>query len=282
MAVLNIIKGESNLNQREFDLLKEFMYKETGVFLKPSKKTLVVTRLRSRLKALNLDSFKKYYDILKNPTQKAEREYFVNSITTNETYFNRNESQFNYFKNTIIPMYIKKGQKSIKIWSAASSTGEEAYSLAIILMETLKNLSSWRINIYASDVNSDVIKTAREGIYPEDRLKRLTPALKKKYFKQKEGKFNKAIYEINSNIKSMVSFFQHNLLYPSQYKDLDIVFVSNVLIYFDMISKQKVIDNISRSLNDKGYLFLGQSESLMGLKHNFKFVLPSSFIKEPG
>jgi chemotaxis protein methyltransferase CheR len=285
---INRFESESELSQKEFELLKDLMYKETGVFLKPSKKALVISRLRNRLIALRLNSFKKYYDILRNPLELDEREYFVNSITTNETYFYRNGNQFNYLKNTVIPKYNKErgginGNKKIRIWSSASSTGEEAYTIAILLREGLTNINSWKIDIYASDVNSEVLKTAKNGIYSEGRLKRLSPAIIKRYFKKQEKKkpFDKHTYLISDTIRSMVTFYKHNLLVPSKNNSLDIVFLSNVLIYFDLESKRKVIHNISRSLAENGYLFLGQSESLMGINnHEFKFILPSSFLKE--
>ncbi len=276
----------ANISDREFQLLKELMYKETGVFLKPSKKNLIIARLRNRLKLLNIDSFEDYHKLLVSRSGANELDIFVNSITTNETYFFRNDSQLEYMKKEILPKIIHErvrsgANKKLGIWSAASSSGEEAYSIAIFLRQAIPNISSWRLNLYASDINSDVLNMAKEGVYPVERLRKLQDVVKRKYFtKSIDKKFKKELYSLSNEIKSMVTFLKHNLLKPFRYTGLDIIFLNNVLIYFDMESKQQVIDNVSKSLNKGGYLFLGQSESLMGVKHDYKFISPSTYTKE--
>lgn len=272
---------EAAISQKEFIQLRDLMYEKTGVYLKPSKINLVLARLRNRLKELSLDSFEKYYQFILNPAQKGELELFINSITTNETYFFRNDNQFKFLIEKYIPQIIheKAENKSLNIWSAAASTGEEAYTIAMILKQYIPKIQSWKINIHASDINSEVLNLAREGIYLEAKLKKLGTDYQKKYFTKLVDNHNRTLYKINDEIKSTVKFFQHNLLNPIKLSNLDIIFLSNVLIYFDLKSKQKVIDNIKNTLNDGGYLFLGQSESLMGSKHNFNLVMPSTFRK---
>ncbi len=265
-----------DITDKEFDLIKDIMYKRTGVLLKPTKKPLVMTRLRSRLEELHLTRFLDYVPLIEKETG-SEMEIFINALTTNETYFFRHTKQFNYFYETILPSIVSKGSSNgfnARIWSGASSSGEEPYSIAMTCREFFKGKSGWKVHLIASDINSEVIGEAKEGIYSERSIKEVPETLKSKYFKPYEGSRNKMWKEFNLDpaLKSTVRFVQHNLLKPFAEKDFDVVFLRNVMIYFDSQSKQKVVDNVLASLKPGGYFLISLSESLNDVKTSLKTV----------
>ena len=224
-----------HISQEEFNAIRTLMYKKTGVHLKDTKKPLVISRLRKRLEELGLAKFQDYTALLQK-TNSEELEYFINAITTNETFFFRHMKQFDLLKSTVLPDVMSKkgalGKKDIKLWSGASSTGEEPYTLAIVMKEYLRAHPGWRFTLYASDVNSNVLRTAREGLYNERSVKDVPPPLLKKYFQETvaDGKLQKTMYRVTTELKTSITYLQHNLLHQFRYADLDIIFLRNVLI----------------------------------------------------
>jgi len=270
------------ITDKEFEEVKDIMYNTTGVFLKPSKRTLVITRLRTRLEELGLETYAQYAKLLKEP-KSSEMEVFINALTTNETYCFRHAKQFNYLFETVFPYFIEKNKnkKTITIWTAASSTGEEPCSLAISTREFLKKHPGWKFKVLASDINSQVITDAKEGLFPERSLKDTPDSLKKKYFEHIDiGKKRKIMgYKVCEQIKKDIQYFQHNLLDKSTQKDIDILFLRNVMIYFDTDTKQKVIRNLEHSVVSDGYLFISLSESLSDINTIFTTVHSGVFQK---
>ena len=271
------------ITDKEFELVKDILYKRTGVLLKPTKKPLVMTRLRSRLEELHISRFLDYVPLIEKESS-PEMEVFINALTTNETYFFRHTKQFNYLYETILPGIIAKGGGhgfNIRIWSGASSSGEEPYSIAMTCREFLKGRSGWKLNMVASDINSEVIAEAREGIYSERSIKEVPEALKAKYFKPYEGSRNKMWKEFNldASLKNSVRFVQHNLLKPFAEKDFDVIFLRNVMIYFDNESKQRVVDNVLASLAPGGYFLISLSESLNDIRTALKPVASGIYQK---
>ena len=254
------------ITDKEFEAIKELMYRRTGVHLKPTKKPLVMTRLRTRLEELKMTRFTEYIPLLERDGT-PELEIFINALTTNETYFFRHTKQFNYLYETILPSLLERGSSSgfqVKIWSAASSSGEEPYSLAIACREFLKGRPGWKVNLTASDINSEVIAEAREGVFSERSIKEIPANLRDKYFAPFTGSHHRMWkeFKLSDTVINSVKFVQHNLLKPFPEKDFDIIFLRNVMIYFDPESKQKVVNNVLASLKPGGHLFISLSESL--------------------
>lgn len=266
------------LSDSEFNRVADLMHRQTGVFLKPSKKTLVYSRLRKRIEELSFSSFSDYIKLLEKPDSE-ELEGFINAITTNETYFFRHAVQFNYLYEVILPEFRSSGRTSFGIWSAASSTGEEVFSIAIALAEFYKGTVPTGVRLHASDVNTQVIEQAKKGWYPVRSVRETPDTLIRKYFREVPPQRNGQFVELSAAIRSKVEFFQHNLQKPAPMKDLDVVFLRNVMIYFDQPVKQNVVSQIERAVKPGGYLFISLSENLNDVKSSFKLIESGMFRK---
>jgi chemotaxis protein methyltransferase CheR len=278
------IESFSPLTDAEFSLFAALIYKLAGISLKDTKMSLVSNRLRKRLRALNLRSYREYYDYIASRGARAEEEtvHFINAITTNETYFFRHEQDFELLKNVIIPEVEKRHaglKKTLKVWSSASSTGEEPYSIAITVAEAVTDPQNWVIQIIASDINVEVLKQCEKGIYGPYAVSRLTPYAINKYFDKlkPETAHGEERYAVREEFKKMVRFKRHNLKEPFPLTKFDCIFCRNVLIYFDVESKTHVVENLYNSLTDGGYLILGHAESLMRIKSRFNYYRPSIY-----
>lgn len=265
----------------EFAELSDIIYNSAGIIFSSTKKYLLENRLSRRIQELNFHSFKDYiyylkYDVKKN----QEMITLLNLVTINETYFLRERPQMDYMINKIVPELVKKGQKVLKVWSAACSTGEEPYSIAILAKES-GILSKIKIDIFASDINTEVIETATKGDYRSVSFRGVSPAIIDKYFVK-----NGFIHAISPEIKRMVTFYKANLMDRTAGTKVglaDVIFCRNVLIYFDVEAKKKVIDMFYRTLKPGGFLFLGHSETLNKISDKFKmtnFGTGIAYIKE--
>lgn len=257
----------SFLTDEEFEKIRGVIYDESGISFSASNRTILESRLKERLKKAELDSINAYYDLIKKDTE--EMKILLDSVTTNLTRFFRNTAHFQTFEHYVIPDLIEhkktRADKKIRIWSAGCSTGEEPYSLAIMLKELLPPDITGEVT--ASDLSLKSLMTAKEGFYPEIRVSGVPERYLKQYFDEK-GKG----YQIKDEIKSMVKFDYHNLKNDSGLRNLDIVFCRNVIIYFDDVAQQAVIDRFWESMNNHSYLFIGHSESLFGMKTEFEFL----------
>jgi chemotaxis protein methyltransferase CheR len=269
-----------SMSDETFKNLREEIYKQCGIYFTESKKYLLEGRIAKRVVARNLTNFEQYIDLIKSSLGKQELNNLFEAVTINETYFFRADQQFEAFEKVIVPEIIKlrTGLNSpvFRIWSAASSTGEEAYTLAMIILERLKPIyPNVQFQIVASDINRAVLDTARKGVYKEYAIRNVPPAYMSKYFTKANGTYN-----LTDNVKSMVKFINLNLYDAVAMKTMsscDVIFCANVLIYFDIPSKQQVVSYLYDSLNKGGYLFIGYSESLHGISKAFKLVhLPKS------
>lgn len=266
---------ESEMTEGDFTELRDEIYKQSGIFYTESKKYLLEGRVVKRLEELKVETFSEYTKMIKSGMHRNELEELFKVITINETYFFRALPQFDAFENIIAPELLE--QKSIsltpyfRIWSAASSTGEEAYTLAIIILEKLKpKYPKVQFQILASDINTDVLNSARKGVYREYAIRNVPPHILDKYFTK-----NGNTWILSDTVKNMVKFTKLNLYDSNMVKSVlncDVIFCANVLIYFDLPSKQKVVSNLYNSLNKGGYLFIGYSESLHGVSKAFKLV----------
>ncbi|GBD91539.1 chemotaxis protein methyltransferase Cher2 [bacterium BMS3Abin04] len=264
------------MTDRSYDEWRKYIYEISGIYFQDNKKYLLESRLQKRINYLGIDSFEKYLEYLRfNPKRELEKKQLFEVITINETYFFRNQPQFDALISTIIPEILasdKKANKNkLRIWSAASSTGEEAYTIAMMVSELIKpKYPNLNVEIVGTDINFAVIETAKRGIYKEYSIRNTPPLYLKKYFKQ-----NNNSYEISPELKKMTSFKLVNLYSDTEMRmmtSFDVIFCANVLIYFDSGSKKQVVSNLYNSLNREGYLFIGYSESLHGISKAFKLT----------
>ena len=274
---LDLQSGEKQvleLDDATFIEFRQFVYEKSGIYFNESKKYLFESRIEKRVQALKLKSFKEYLQYVKSPNNVDELHQLYDAITINETYFFRAPQQFEAVEKIIVPELIqeKQGKSNyIRFWSAASSTGEEAYTLALIVKEYLMpRYPGITFQILASDINTQVIEFARRGLYKEYAVRNVPPHLLSKYFKN-----NGMTYELSEEIRRMVRFANINLYDEKAVKTItgvDIIFCANVLIYFDIPSKQKVVSYLYDVLNPGGYLFIGYSESLHGISKAFSLI----------
>jgi len=274
---LDLQGGENRileLDDATFIEFRNFVYEKSGIYFNESKKYLFESRIEKRVQALKLKSFKEYLEYIKLPNNIEELHQLYDAITINETYFFRAPQQFEALEKIIVPELIqeKQGKSNyLRFWSAASSTGEEAYTLALIVKEYLMpRYPSITFQILASDINTQVIEFARRGVYKEYAIRNVPPHLLSKYFKN-----NGMTYELSEDIRKMVRFANINLYDEKAVKTItgvDIIFCANVLIYFDIPSKQKVVSYLYDVLNPGGYLFIGYSESLHGISKAFSLI----------
>lgn len=259
-----------------FETIRKYIYESSGIYFQDNKKYFLESRLQRRMNFLGLKKFEEYYDMIRAGTTGAgERKYFFEAITINETFFFRNQPQLDVLASSILPEIIASkiaaGRNKIKIWSAASSSGEEAYSIAMIFQDLIKpRYPNMELEVIGTDINNAVIETATGGIYRDYAIRNTPPYYLKKYFLQNNG-----AYEILPAIKKMANFKLLNLYDNALMKTMfnfDVIFCANVLIYFDQASKTKVISNLYNSLNKGGYLFIGYSETLHGISKAFKLL----------
>ena len=263
-----------NISNSDFEELRDFIYKHCGIFISENKKYLLESRIKKRIQANYLRNIGEYLRLIKSINNRNEINQLLDLVTINETYFFRAENHLEALENEIIKEIIaNKGtiNQFFNIWSAASSTGEEAYSIAMLISEKIQpQFPNIKFRILGTDLNSQVIETAKKGIYNNYAIKRLPSNYIKKYFTIQDGK-----YHIKDEIKRMVRFVQLNLFDENEVKKMtffDIIFCANVLIYFDNSSKEKVVSSLYNSLNKGGYFFIGCSESLHNITKNFKIV----------
>lgn len=266
-----------NISDTEFKLFKNFIYDQAGINLSSEKKMLVNSRLSKRLRHYSLTTFQEYYDLMIASDPQGERQTAIDLLTTNETYFFREPKHFDFLKNQILTNIV--ATKKFKVWSAASSTGEEAYSLAMMLDDILgENL--WEI--FASDISSKVINIAQQGHYSQNRIDGIPINYLKKYC-LKGTQEHKGTLLIDKKLRQKVSFSQVNLKKPlGDVGNFDIIFLRNVLIYFDNETKKSIIKQLVGCLKPLGYLFIGHSESLKEIDVGLKMIIPTVYQKVSG
>jgi len=258
------------MSEVEFYAIRDFINRQCGLFFEISSKYLLEKRLSRRVHEHQLSSFREYHYYLLYDKNKAEElNSIVDILTTNETYFLREEYQLKAFKDEILPeLASKKKDKTLRIWSAGCSTGEEPYTIAMLLLES-RLFSQWKVEVIGSDISQRVLQVARRGGYSSSSFRVMPDHYRDRFFyKGEDGK-----HYVNDEVKEKVTFGKVNLLDSQRINlipDVDIIFCRNVIIYFDIETKKKVIENFYRKLSDGGYLLLGHSESLMNISTLFK------------
>ncbi|HDQ41090.1 MAG TPA: protein-glutamate O-methyltransferase CheR [Desulfonatronum sp.] len=268
------IGDPGRIAEDDFSRLRDFIYAQCGIYIPDNRRYLLENRLANRLKTLNLKGFGEYFFYLKyDHGHRQELPRLFEVITTNETSFFRNTSQLKVFQERILPGILEKNRKSgcknLHIWSAGCSTGEEPYTLAIIVREVLKlELPAWNVRITANDLSESVLGAARRGVYSDYSLRTTPKDIVKKYFIEEAGRF-----KIHQDLKSLVTFGQLNLNDRMQLKMVprsDIIFCRNVIIYFDDAMKKRTLSAFYDNLVPGGALFIGHSESLHHISRTFK------------
>jgi chemotaxis protein methyltransferase CheR len=270
------MQNSVKLSVDTFKQWRSFIYDLCGIYFQDNKKYLLESRLLKRMNHLKIDSFEKYLDYIKYGSKRsAELNYLYEVITINETFFFRNQPQLDALVESVIPEVLssphKFNKRKLRIWSAASSSGEEAYSISIMLHELIKpKYPNLNFEIVGTDISPAVIQTARKAQYKEYSIRNTPNYYMKKYFHRNNG-----YYELDNKIKQNVSFKMLNLADDAgmrMMRDFDVIFCANVLIYFDLKSKTKVVNHLHNALNKSGYLFIGYSETLHGISRAFKLV----------
>jgi len=259
------------LTDEEFAKFAKLIYDESGIYMKDTKITLLSNRLRKRLTALSLTEFSDYYEYLQKLSgehKRKEYEELLDVVSTNETYFFRNERHFETLMDVCLPELSRvKKDKKLKIWSAACSTGEEPYSIAICVLECMKYFPGWEIEILATDIAPSVLEFAKDGTYSGRRIEKVSPEHLKKYFTLEDKE--KGIYTVNNELKKLVKFSYHNFFKSPFPVNVDVIFCRNVMIYFDRIHQKNLVADFYKSINDTGYLFIGHSETLHSISEDF-------------
>lgn len=255
------------LGLAEFNRIKKIMKTDAGITIGDDKVNLVHSRLQKRMRELGLVNFARFCDIVEKPEGKAERHKMVNSLTTNLTNFFRESHHFEHLGETALPPLIEKVRKGgqIRIWSAGCSTGQEPYSIASTLLSVMPDAPNRNVKILASDIDSDVIKKARDGLYKESEIKNLPGKLKSQSFEMMNGP-NGKMFMANPVTKSIIAFRTLNLNAPTwpMKGKFDIIFCRNTVIYFDAPTQEKIWSRFRDQLTPGGLLYIGHSERLSG------------------
>lgn len=271
---------ENKLSDFEFQRLSDFIYSNFGIKLPNTKKVMLEARLQSRLKATNFSNFNEYCKYVFSPVgMKEEIPYMIDVVSTNKTDFFREKEHFNFLQKKALPFFMEKDIRHINVWSSASSSGEEAYTLAMILEEWAEKNTGFSYHILGTDISSRVIEKAKVGIYNKERIDIVPANFKHKYFlKHKDPEVDE--YRICKKLRDKVEFRRFNLVddsYEGISSDFHLVFCRNVLIYFDKKTQEKVISKIMNYLKNDGFLFLGHSESISGLNLNLSQLQPTIY-----
>jgi chemotaxis protein methyltransferase CheR len=266
-------KTRSSLSQDTFDELRGYISEQTGIYFRDNKRYLLESQVGRRLKALGVPSYEEYVRLIQNGRQSSELPKLVNAVTINETFFFRHPKQYQALANELIPSLIenKRGLRKLRIWSAACSTGDEPYTLALLLKDQLlPKHPRLRLEIVGTDINTDVLDTARSGVYGSYAVRNIPDTYLRKYFTP-EGDH----YTLSPEIRRLVTFRHLNLMDDRamrRMRNFDVILCANVLIYFDEPTKQQVTGNLYKSLTPGGYLFVGTSETLHGVTRAFQPV----------
>jgi chemotaxis protein methyltransferase CheR len=263
------------INDAEFKRFSGLIYDIAGITLTDAKKMLLTGRLSKRLKALGLGNYTQYFKYVTDVNHAEEKQFMVDLLTTNETYFFREPQHFEFLRQ-IVPSLSKQGQQVYRVWSAAASNGSEAYSIAMILADKLGIGGAWEVS--GTDISNPVLNLARNGHYPLAETDKIPREYLKKYCLKGKG-VQEGTFLIDKKLRQHVHFEQLNLNTEGIKKiaDFDVIFLRNVLIYFDISTKQRVIANLIPSLKKDGYLIVGHSESLNGISSALVTVKPTIY-----
>jgi len=274
--------ASDGISQRNFKRLAALIYDETGIKMPESKVTMLEGRLRRRARAAGRGSIDDYcHHLLEGGGAKGdELVQFINAVTTNKTDFFREPRHFDYLRQSILPGYVAQGRRMIRCWSAACSTGAEPYTIAMVLDDFAERQGGPDYELLATDIDTDVLETARRGIYADDMVAPVAEDLRRKYVMEpKDG--DRREVRINPALRRKIAFGRLNLMHARYAigEPVDMIFCRNVLIYFDKPTQKQVVSRLCDNLRSGGYLFVGHSESIVGFDLPFKQVANTVFRK---
>lgn len=261
---------EFPFSDKQFKQLSTFVTAQTGIVLTEAKKDMVYSRLSKRIRNQFAGRFEDFCQAIADG-EPAEQDFLINAITTNLTAFFRENHHFDYLRHQVLPALVreKAATKKIRIWSAGCSTGEEAYSIAICLRETIADIDEWDIKILATDLDANVLVHGKQGVFAQDRINGIDKKVAQRWFKQGSGD-NTGLVKVKPELGRMIVFKRLNLLHDWPMKGpFDVVFCRNVVIYFDKVTQGKLFDRFADILVEQGHLFIGHSESLYKVCERF-------------
>ena len=266
-------------SKSDYEYIRNLILTKAGIYLSEEKESMITSRINKKLKQYNLQSAQEYIQFLEqNPD---ELEFFINALTTNKTFFFRENEHFEFLKNTYFPELIKNiaRDKTQFIWSGACSKGDEVYTLAMLFEEFVEKNPDFDYKILGTDIDTEILNTASKGVYIKESLEEVPPQYMKYFMK---GKAERAgFYKISNTLKDHIKFRQYNLI-ESQKMGIkfNLIFLRNVLIYFQKETIQKVIETMTYHLKPGGYLFIGHCESLNHIEHDLEYISPALYQKK--
>lgn len=257
----------------DFDTVVRLVGEKTGIVLGSGKRQMVYGRLSRRLRALGMEQFEEYLGEVSREGS-GELVNFVNAMTTNLTSFFREKHHFDYLRDVAIPNVIKRNthKKRIRIWSAGCSTGEEPYSIAMTMKDIVSKMPGWDVEIVATDIDSDVLSAAAQGVYKHERVGAMTSHILREHFLCGKGSMD-GMVKLKRDVRELIRFHQLNLIESWKMDEpFDLIFCRNVLIYFDKETQRGIVSRFAESMVDGGNLFLGHSESLFKVSDRFRLI----------
>lgn len=267
------------LSEQEFNQIREYLKSNYGISMGAEKRTLVVSRLRSLLKQQGFNSFSEYYKHLTSDRTGEANTIFINKLTTNHTYFMREPEHMELLAKRVLPWVEETfgREKDLRLWCAACSSGEEAYTLQMVVQDYFEHKSGWNLEILATDISERVLQQASMGIYTNESLKTMPGEWRDKYFRKYDGENMIA----KDEIKKLITYRKFNLNEPTMpfKKPFQVIFCRNVMIYFDNSTREALCGRFYNVLEKGGYFFIGHSESLSSIRTQFEYVRPAVYRK---
>ncbi len=271
----------AKMTSDDFDRLSKFIFQQCGIKMPPVKKVMLQSRLQKRLRELKITSFKEYADfVFSDIGQKNEIIHMLDVVSTNKTDFYREPVHFDFLKHTILPQFVVTNSfnKNFKVWSAGCSSGEEPYTIAITLNEFKKNNPKFDYSILGTDISTQILQKAILAVFKEERIINIPLEIKKKYFLRSKDQLTKTV-RVTKNLRDKVEYRRLNFMDETyNISDVyDVIFCRNVLIYFNRDTQEEVINKLCYKLKKGGYLFIGHSESILGMNVPLEQIRPTIF-----
>lgn len=275
---MTILQSDAHNIDEDFAFIQDIVYKLSRISLGPQKKPMVISRIAKRMRALGHSTVRDYCDYLKKPSGRMELSSLIDVISTNHTYFYRETSHFDYLTREILRKRRAQAGRPFRVWSAACSSGEEPYSVAMILAEQGRIDPSFDWTMEATDISSIVLAKAQAAKYPESTMTRVPQVLRDRYL---EPEASSGLIKVKEAIKRKIRFTRLNLFeIPQDFPQVfDLILCRNVMIYFDRPTREELVNDLTDRLTPAGTLFVGHSESLGGLQHRLRMIRPAIYVK---
>lgn len=271
---------KAHLTDTDFDRLSQFVFQQSGIKMPPVKKIMLQSRLQKRLRELKISSYKEYADYLFSPQgQENEIIHMLDVVSTNKTDFYREPVHFEFLQNEILPEFVKENPiQNFKVWSAGCSSGEEPYTIAITLNEFQMSHLKFKYSILGTDISLQILQKAALAVFKEDRICHIPLKIKTKYFLRSKDREHRTV-RVVSELRNKIKYERLNFMDESYHvlDKFEVIFCRNVLIYFDRATQEKVINRLCQKLKSGGYLFIGHSESILGMNLPLQQIKPTIY-----